>query len=100
MAVVRDAKVEIEIQDVYLADPNIPSHRGRLNSDDWNRYIYLALDLGLMHKGNYSLIIIIIINLRIVLPENGYCIRRYYLSICGFPAKTGYAGEHFLSRVG
>lgn len=56
MAAVRDTKVEVEIQDAYLADPNIPSHRGRLHSDAWNRYIYLALGLGLIHKGNYSLL--------------------------------------------
>ncbi len=50
-------KVQVEIQDVYLADSNIPSHRGRLVSDDWNRYVYLALDLGLLRKGTYSLLV-------------------------------------------
>lgn len=50
-------KVKVEIQDVYLADPNIPSRRGRLVSDDWNRYVYLALDLGLLRKGTYSLLV-------------------------------------------
>lgn len=50
-------KVKVEIQDVYLANPNIPSGRGRLVRDDWNRYAYLALDLGLLRKGTYSLMV-------------------------------------------
>lgn len=49
--------VQVEIQDVYLSDPDLPSRRGKLNSDDWNRYPHLALDLGLLRKGTYSLLV-------------------------------------------
>jgi len=49
--------VHVEIQDVYLADPGLPSRRGKLVSDDWNRYPYLAVDLGLLRKGTYSLLV-------------------------------------------
>jgi len=49
--------VQIEIQDAYLADPGLPSRRGKLIGDDWNRYPYLALDLGLIRSGTYSLLV-------------------------------------------
>lgn len=52
-----DLKVNLEIQDLYLADPRIPSRRGRLVTDSWNRYPYCALDLGLIRKGTYSLLV-------------------------------------------
>jgi len=50
-------KVQVEIQDIYLANSNIPSPRGKLVSDDWKEYPYLALDLGLLLKGTYSLLV-------------------------------------------
>lgn len=50
-------EIRIEIQDIYLADPNIPSPRGKLVSEDWKRYPNLALDLGLLRKGTYSLLV-------------------------------------------
>lgn len=49
--------VKVEIQDVYLSCPELPSRRGKLVSDNWNRYPYLALDLGLLRKGTYSLLV-------------------------------------------
>jgi hypothetical protein len=47
-------RIEIEIQDLYLCDPNLPSRRGKLVSDDWNRYPQLAVDLHLLRRGTYS----------------------------------------------
>ena len=50
-------KVQIELQHIYLADPHMPSVRGMLSSDDWHRYPYLALDLGLIRSGTFSLLV-------------------------------------------
>ncbi len=50
-------KVQIELQDFYLANPELPSRRGKLIQDDWNKYPYLALNLGLIRKGTYSLLV-------------------------------------------
>jgi len=49
--------VQVEIQDIYLSDSNLSSRRGKLVSDDWNRYPYLALDISLLRKGTYSLLV-------------------------------------------
>jgi len=49
--------IEIELQDSYLADPNIFSHRGKLVSEDWRRYPYLAVELGLLRRGTFSLLV-------------------------------------------
>lgn len=50
-------KVQIELQDLYLANSELPSRRGKLIDDDWNKYPYLALNLGLLRKGTYSLLV-------------------------------------------
>ena len=50
-------KVQIELQDLYLANSELPSRRGKLVNDDWNKYPYLALNLGLLRKGTYSLLV-------------------------------------------
>lgn len=50
-------KVQIELQDFYLANAGLPSRRGKLTNDDWNKYPYLALNLGLLRKGTYSLLV-------------------------------------------
>ncbi|MDO9579416.1 MAG: hypothetical protein Q7J06_02450, partial [Bacteroidales bacterium] len=50
-------KVQIELQDLYLANSELPSRRGKLINDDWNKYPYLALNLGLLGKGTYSLLV-------------------------------------------
>ena len=44
----------MEIQDYFLSDPEIPSHRGHLGMDDWTRYPYLATNLGLVNENNLS----------------------------------------------
>ena len=50
-------QVQIELQDFYLANADLPSRRGKLINDDWNKYPYLALNLGLLRKGTYSLLV-------------------------------------------
>jgi hypothetical protein len=47
--------VEVEIQDSYLASPTLPSRRGKLVREDWRRYPYLAVALGLLRPSTYSL---------------------------------------------
>jgi len=49
--------VHVEMQDVYLANSHLPSRRGKLVKGDWRKYPYLALDLGLLRKGTYSLMV-------------------------------------------
>lgn len=49
--------VQAEMQDVYLADLGIPSRRGKLIKGDWRKYPYLALELGMLRKGTYSLLV-------------------------------------------
>ncbi|MGQ9811592.1 MAG: hypothetical protein ACUVQ7_09655 [bacterium] len=49
--------IQIELQDLYLANSELPSRRGKLINDDWNKYLYLALNLGLLRKGTYSLVV-------------------------------------------
>ncbi len=44
----------IEIQDVYLANPSLPSRTGKLVKQNWRRYPYLATSLDLIKKGTYS----------------------------------------------
>lgn len=49
--------VQVELQDVYLANSDIPSRRGKLVKEDWRKYPYLAIELGLLRKGTYSLMV-------------------------------------------
>lgn len=53
----KSTKVRVEKQDFYLADPATPSRRGKLVKEDWRKYPYLAVDLGLMCPGTYSLMV-------------------------------------------
>jgi len=46
--------VPLEIQDLYLADPLIPSSVGKLNRDDSDTYPPLGVNLGLIRAGTYS----------------------------------------------
>lgn len=46
--------VSMELQDLYLADPHLPSRSGKLVRDDWRRYPPLAVGLGLVRAGTYS----------------------------------------------
>ena len=50
-------EVRLELQDFYLSDQSLSSCRGRLGSDDWHRYPHLALGLGFLRKGTYSLLV-------------------------------------------
>jgi hypothetical protein len=52
-----ELQVQIELQDFYLANADLPSRRGKLINDDWNKYPYLALNLGVLRKGTYSLLV-------------------------------------------
>lgn len=53
----KSTKVRVEKQDFYLADPTISSRRGKLVKEDWRKYPYLAVDLGLLRPGTYSLMV-------------------------------------------
>jgi len=48
---------QVELQDIYLADSSLQSRRGKLVKEDWRKYPYLAIDLGLLRKGTYSLLV-------------------------------------------
>ncbi|MBM4448444.1 MAG: hypothetical protein FJ015_04305 [Chloroflexi bacterium] len=47
-------QVFIEIQDVYLSDFQLPSRTGKLVSEDWRKYPYLGVHLGLIRAGTWS----------------------------------------------
>ena len=49
-----DTQVAIEIQDLYLADPRLPSRTGKLVAQDWRKYPYLGIYLGLIRAGTWS----------------------------------------------
>jgi len=44
----------LEIQDLYLANPSLPSQVGRLAKEDWRKYPQFGLILGLIRNGTYS----------------------------------------------
>jgi hypothetical protein len=46
--------VAMELQDLYLADAQVPSGVGKLVRDDWRKYPPLATSLGLIREGTYS----------------------------------------------
>jgi hypothetical protein len=46
--------LSMELQDLYLADPSLPSHVGKLVRDDWRRYPPLGITLGFIRAGTYS----------------------------------------------
>lgn len=46
--------VGVETQDVYLANPALPSSTGKLVAENWRRYPYLGTSLELVKKGTYS----------------------------------------------
>lgn len=47
-------EVLMELQDLYLADPMVPSGVGKLVRDDWRKYPALGMNLGLIRAGTYS----------------------------------------------
>lgn len=46
--------VSMELQDLYLADPQMPSGVGKLVNENWRRYPPLAVNLDLVRAGSYS----------------------------------------------
>lgn len=46
--------VSMELQDLYLADPTLPSQAGKLVKNDWRKYPLLGVSLGLIRAGTYS----------------------------------------------
>lgn len=46
--------VRLELQDLYLSDPKLPSQIGKLVKYDWQRYPVLGTNLGLIREGTYS----------------------------------------------
>jgi hypothetical protein len=48
------ASAAIELQDLYLADPRIPSTTGKLIESDWRFYPYLGTGLDLIKPGTWS----------------------------------------------
>ena len=46
--------VAMELQDLYLADTQMPSGVGKLVRGDWRKYPPLATNLGLIREGTYS----------------------------------------------
>lgn len=44
----------VEVQDIYLSDPSLPSNTGKLVEANWRRYPYLGTSLDLVKKGTYS----------------------------------------------
>jgi hypothetical protein len=49
-----EENVLMEIQDVYLADPKLPSQLGKLVKDDWKTYPLLGINLNLIRAGTFS----------------------------------------------
>ena len=48
-------RVLVELQDLYLASPfPLPSRTGKLVSEDWRKYPYLDIELGLIRSGTWS----------------------------------------------
>lgn len=50
----QQSSVSIELQDVYLSDPALPSSTGKLVERDWRHYPYLGTSLDLIKRGTYS----------------------------------------------
>jgi hypothetical protein len=46
--------IQMELQDLYLSDPTLPSQVGKLVKEDWRKYPALGINLGLIRAGTYS----------------------------------------------
>jgi len=46
--------IYMDIQDLYLSDSRLPSRTGKLVSEDWRKYPYLGVHLGLIRAGTWS----------------------------------------------
>jgi hypothetical protein len=44
----------LELQDLYLANPKLPSQVGRLVKEDWRKYPQFGMSIGLIRPGTYS----------------------------------------------
>jgi hypothetical protein len=44
----------LEMQDLYLSNPKLPSQVGRLVKEDWRKYPQLGMNVGLIRPGTYS----------------------------------------------
>ena len=51
----QSTEVQMELQDVYLADSALPSQVGKLVKNDWRTYPNLGTNLGLVRAGTYSI---------------------------------------------
>lgn len=61
--------VSLEIQDLYLADAELPSRTGRLVEANWRRYPYFGTSLELVKKGTYSALTRSLVLLAVTPPE-------------------------------
>jgi hypothetical protein len=48
-------EVQMELQDIYLADQTLPSQVGKLVKDDWRNYPNLGTNLGFVRTGTFSI---------------------------------------------
>lgn len=46
--------ITMELQDLYLSDPSLPSGVGKLVKEDWKHYPPLGVSLGFIREGTYS----------------------------------------------
>jgi len=51
------SSISLEVQDVYLAFPILPSQTGKLVLADWRRYTLLGTQLGFLRQGTYSALV-------------------------------------------
>jgi len=49
-----ETMVPMEVQDVYLSDPTMPSRTGKLVAEDWRKYPILGVHIGLIRWGTWS----------------------------------------------
>lgn len=50
-----DVEAHMELQDLYLADPALPSQTGKLVQEDWRRYPFFGVSLGFVREGTFSI---------------------------------------------
>jgi hypothetical protein len=50
-----DIEIQMELQDLYLADPTLPSQTGKLVQEDWRRYPFFGMSLGFIREGTFSI---------------------------------------------
>jgi len=46
--------IQMEIQDLYLSDPSLPSQVGKLVKEDWRFYPQFSTNMGFVRSGTYS----------------------------------------------